>query len=486
MFLIAGHSQLVFAKTVCAMTFNSSNEKEVFKKHLSPLGYDFKELVPPNKNPNWLKEQCLSSVKCDILLISGHFGGIFFGEQLSSTLSLNEIEKYKNDNRCSGIFKNPRSIYLMGCNTLSGKTPDHRSVSDYLRVLVGDGFPIDLAEEVAASRYLDFGLSIADQMKSNFSSSSNLIGFESTGPLGAQAAPLLERAFLKSSRQEKINSGLNLNALKESFKGTNLRIVTPEKNKFEELKLQAISEDKEKSLKAWIALLAPNTIRLQYDFLIKNIKNENLQHLLLTNDSIFQLVKNTFRDIYRESEGLINVQLKSLSVLKDIHSVGTAEYEKTLSNLVESLLYQEIDYVMADQLCKILKENVQLKLLSRIKHPNLFQRSQYYQYMRKCSGEKILSPKSTSEKCLLEKKDHDWACLTTNEEELTVEACKVAKSRNSDPENADDMMWYCYSKMLEHRQLDQAKCLELTHQFSLLGNQIKMNWNCNNRLKNQF
>ncbi len=474
--------QPLFAKTVCTMTFNSSNEKEVFKKHLLPLGYQFNELVPTNKNPYWLEDQCKAAVQCDILLISGHFGGIFFGEQLSSTLSLKEIEKHKDDPRCEGIFKKPKSVFLMGCNTLSSKTPDHRSVSDYLRVLVGDGFPIDLAEEVAASRYLNFGLSMADQMKSHFNDSTHLIGFESTGPLGKQAEPLIERAFQKTSKLEKMESGISLNALKESFKGTNLRVVAPVKNNFDDLKRMALSTNKEMSSKAWMTIIKRDSIHLFYDFLIENIKHPNLSSLLALNNSLYLDVKSFFISIIKESQGLTNVQLKSIYALKEMKAINQWEFEVTLVKLIEQLINQDIDYVTADQLCKVLRKNTDLKLLGKVKISNSFQRSLYYNYMKKCNGEKLPTQMTQSLLCLNEKKDHDWGCLTSYANDLSIEACQLAKSRNTDPENADDMMWFCYSKMREYRQLNPALCLELTHQFSLLGNQIKMNWNCNNQL----
>jgi hypothetical protein len=77
---------------------------------------------------------------------------------------------------------------------------------------------------------------------------------------------------------------------------------------------------------------------------------------------------------------------------------------------------------------------------------------------------------------------YDWACLTENQFDLDISACVLAKSRNTDPENADDMLWYCYDKLKTQTNFNQAKCLELTHYFSILGNQIKMNWNCLNKV----
>ena len=72
-----------FAKTICTMTFNSSDERRIFQKELQPLGHKFIELVPENKDPIWLTKSCqalqTAGDQCDSLLISGHIGGLFFG-----------------------------------------------------------------------------------------------------------------------------------------------------------------------------------------------------------------------------------------------------------------------------------------------------------------------------------------------------------------------------------------------------------------------
>lgn len=109
------------------------------------------ELVPEKRSTAASTKSCqalqTAGDQCDSLLISGHFGGLFFGEQKSTTLSLSEMLETKKQGLCPAVFEKPQSVFLMGCNTLSGNS-DHRSVSDYLRVLVGDGFPLDLAEGV--------------------------------------------------------------------------------------------------------------------------------------------------------------------------------------------------------------------------------------------------------------------------------------------------------------------------------------------------
>ena len=474
------------AQTFCSMTFNSPDEKISFNKNLSPLGYKHVELVPQNKDPEWFSKACKTVSSCDILVVSGHFGGLFFGEQSSSTISLEELTRARELGTCPSILDKPKAVYLMGCNTLSSKSPDHRSVNDYLRVLVGDGFPLSLAEEVAAARYLSFGQSMAESMSSIFNKSQMVVGFESTGPLGAQAAPRLERAFKESSMAEKKTTGLGKNALLSAFKGTNLRVVKPEVRKSDELKKAALSvTDSALSLNAWRQILKAGSISENYDFLIKNQNHPVLVALARDEDEIARNLYEKMLSIYQSSKGLSEIQVKVLGFMKLHNLIDIYTYEDSLLSVVSSILSKEIDYISADQLCTIVKKNKETGLLTKLSgnQKKLLLSSSYGPYLRKCAGEVVL--KQTPSKaylCLLNRENHDWGCLTSNPRELDIEACTLAKSRNADSENADDMMWYCYSQMNDNRYLTRAGCLELTHQFNLLGNQIKMNWNCLNRV----
>src|SRR5438445_13294284 len=85
-------SSFAGAKTFCSMTLNSSDEIETFRKNLTGKGFDFVELVPQSKDPLWFKKACDSGIQCDVLLISGHFGGLFFGERTSTTIGIAEME----------------------------------------------------------------------------------------------------------------------------------------------------------------------------------------------------------------------------------------------------------------------------------------------------------------------------------------------------------------------------------------------------------
>jgi hypothetical protein len=72
--LAAGTGGLVQAepRTVCTVTINSSDEKDVFQRHLPPGQYRFVELVQRGQ-PDWLASARRRGVRCDVLVISGHF-----------------------------------------------------------------------------------------------------------------------------------------------------------------------------------------------------------------------------------------------------------------------------------------------------------------------------------------------------------------------------------------------------------------------------
>src|SRR5258705_9317055 len=63
--------------TVCTITVNSSDERDAFRQHLSQDKYEFVELVEGGRR-DWLSSACRRGVRCDVLLVSGHFAGTEF------------------------------------------------------------------------------------------------------------------------------------------------------------------------------------------------------------------------------------------------------------------------------------------------------------------------------------------------------------------------------------------------------------------------
>ncbi|MBC7420628.1 MAG: hypothetical protein H7328_07865 [Bdellovibrio sp.] len=218
----------VVKKNVCTITINSSEEAELFKSNLSPNLWNFIELAPKNAeaaSKDWFSQSCKPSVKCDILVVSGHFGGTFFGES-KLTLSMEDLEKNSCDDKCSGILKQPREVFLFGCNTLASKQKDHRTPEQYMQVLLNDGFSTAQASQIVSFRYSGFGDSFKYSMSQVFAATPRIYGFSSVGPSGKTVEPLL-RNYLKSSQAQYANFEAYD---KEAGTKTNSRLFTALKN----------------------------------------------------------------------------------------------------------------------------------------------------------------------------------------------------------------------------------------------------------------
>lgn len=192
--------ETIQAKNICSVTINSSEEIELFKKELRGVpDTQFIELVPPSSatyQSNWFTKVCQSGVQCDVLIISGHFGGTFFG-QSGYRLESDTMESLSCSNTCDGIFKRPKEVYLFGCNTLSTKGPDERTPEQYLQVLLSHGFNREMAERITVLRYTPLGDSNKGRMERVFSGVKNIYGFYSIAPTGSNITDILGTYLLR-------------------------------------------------------------------------------------------------------------------------------------------------------------------------------------------------------------------------------------------------------------------------------------------------
>ena len=187
---------------VCSMTINSPDEINIFKTYLPRRDFDFVELVPlsvesrPN-NTHWFKSVCEQGHRCDVLVISGHFGGLFFGKNHNYILPVDMMQRHACMKSCEGVLSQVREVFLFGCNTLADKSRDHRTPEEYARILTDEYHMItDMAQMVAAAKYFPFGLSFEEQMQMVFSNPrTSLYGFSSLSPLGEKIRPPLSRYF---------------------------------------------------------------------------------------------------------------------------------------------------------------------------------------------------------------------------------------------------------------------------------------------------
>ncbi len=200
-----------FAKrTVCTITLNSDNERKLFTSKYKKEDLQFVELTDFKRGhtnqDEWLDKACESGVKCDSLIISGHFGGTFFGEDSPLTLPLSTLEKKACAKSCDGVLSHPKEVYLFGCNTLADKKIDRRTPAEYRQVLINDGISEEYVDRIVAARYSPIGESFKMTMQKVFSGVPQIYGFDSIGPSGKTVSSFLNNYLGKiPNYSERIN-----------------------------------------------------------------------------------------------------------------------------------------------------------------------------------------------------------------------------------------------------------------------------------------
>ena len=194
--------------TVCTITVNSPDEKEAFRRSLPPGDFQFVELVERGR-PDWLASSCHKDVRCDVLIISGHFddGTEFYSDRLSTRESLptDELERVSCSKSCPGLFSQLKEVYLFGCNTLQDQPLTNPS-GEIGRSLVRSGYTPAEAERLTRELRERHGDSNRDRMRHIFSNVPVIYGFSSKAPLGPAAASLLNRYF-QSNASTELGSG---------------------------------------------------------------------------------------------------------------------------------------------------------------------------------------------------------------------------------------------------------------------------------------
>jgi hypothetical protein len=191
-------------KTVCTITVNSPDEKEVLQRSLPRDEYRFVELVERGR-PDWLASSCRAGIHCDVLVISGHFDGgtEFYTDRLEQRefLPVDEMERVSCSDSCPGLFSQLKEVYLFGCKTLNAEA--QRSASaEIVRALVRSGHSPAEAERIARMLGERYGESNRDRMRHIFKDVPVIYGFSSKAPLGPIAASTLNRYFQSDANRD--------------------------------------------------------------------------------------------------------------------------------------------------------------------------------------------------------------------------------------------------------------------------------------------
>ncbi len=214
-------------KTVCTITVNSPDEKEMFRRALPRDEYQFVELVERGR-PDWLASACRQGIRCDVLLISGHFddGDEFYSDRLDARefLPVDEMERVACSETCPGLFSRLKEVYLFGCNTLN--TLARRSASaEITRSLVRSGHSPADAERLARELSDRHAESNRDRMRSVFKDVPVIYGFSGKAPLGPTAASVLDRYF-RSGAGGEIGSGRASAKLRSLFAPSSMTVAS--------------------------------------------------------------------------------------------------------------------------------------------------------------------------------------------------------------------------------------------------------------------
>ena len=205
--LFGASAEAAAKSTVCTITVNSEDEREVFRRHLPEDRFEFVELVERGRT-DWLARSCRRGIRCDLLIVSGHFAGTEFYSSKPDrpeSLPVEEIERAQCGGSCPGLFGGLKEVYLFGCDSLKPE-PVKSAMPEIVRGLVEAGASSVEAQRRARELSVRYGEASRDTMRRLFPNVPLIYGFSSLAPYGRVAGPMLEGLFRSGEAQE-IGSG---------------------------------------------------------------------------------------------------------------------------------------------------------------------------------------------------------------------------------------------------------------------------------------
>jgi len=210
-------------KTVCTITINSPDERDAFRRHLPPDRFTFVELVERGR-PDWLESARRAGIRCDVLVVSGHYDGgkVYFSDQVTvrEHLPVAEMERVSCSDPGTGLFAQLDEVYLFGCNTLNAEATKRPSC-EVERSLVRSGHSPEAAARIARTLGVRHGESSRDRTRLVFAGVPVIYGFAATAPVGPVAASLLG-GYFKAGGARYVGSGKVSEGLLRQFRAHSL------------------------------------------------------------------------------------------------------------------------------------------------------------------------------------------------------------------------------------------------------------------------
>ena len=181
-------------QTVCTVTINSAEERDALQRFLPGDRFKFVELTQPGR-ADWFAAACEARVRCDVLVVSGHFAGTEFYSSrpdARETLKVSDLRGALCSASCPGVFENLKEVYLFGCDTLKAQ-PVRSAMPEVVRALRREGRSAAEADAVAQALSARYGESSRETLRRLFPDVPVIYGFASLAPYGRHAGPMLER-----------------------------------------------------------------------------------------------------------------------------------------------------------------------------------------------------------------------------------------------------------------------------------------------------
>ena len=202
---LAAHGE---KSTVCTVTVNSADEKDAFRRYLPEDRFVFVELVERGRR-DWLASACSQGIRCDILIVSGHFAGTeFYSSRFDAdeSLPVDEMQRVQCSASCPGLFSQLKEVYLFGCDTLKPE-PVKSATPEIVRGLVRAGQSRAQADRLARALSERHAESSRELMRGIFANVPVIYGFSSLAPYGHVSGPMLA-AYFESGADEEIGNGI--------------------------------------------------------------------------------------------------------------------------------------------------------------------------------------------------------------------------------------------------------------------------------------